>query len=541
MAFELLKTDYVDAVFEGLRRYMIGDNGDGTVSFIDVTNYTVREGAFFGAKDANTINTAVNAILAALNNGTDLYDVFTLFFETQKRLFEDESDAKQEGFEQYITELRTYMDGKWDELKDEYTGDIQYFKDVQENAFNVWFQMIRDQLTNDVAGHLQMQIGNLQELGTENTSNLVDAVNELNDITVKNETIGDLDTLKTSKKESIVSAVNEVKDSIAESSNTLDLKINNEVKKLKAQDLQTYEDAVGESSRRLDKFATESLRVFRGYMGGLTKEDETLNCGTYGTKTLTFYHVTVSGLEEAPKKNDIIIIHGTDEEILSGSVMGGMVIFHIGSKEYVASGDMYAALYYKNRTTPVYAQKLYNDRNLQILNKDQLTDMVIILKKRESYEYATICDYGNGDESTVFRRSVAANYEDMYNAQIKIQDLEKRVNNCGLKIIERGFLTNETICLSMEEMKSYLLFTVERKVADNTVYGYRARMYAAGPKSKAVLGANLAASSNAGVTLGTIIESQTVSGITGTGHYGITLKATAAYNVRYVLCEITGG
>ena len=186
MAFELLRTDYVDAVFEGLRRYMLGDNGDGTVSFIDVTNYTVREGAFFGAKDANTINTAVNAILAALNNGTNLYDVFTIFFETQKTLFEEESDAKQEGFEQYITELRTYMDGKWDELKDEYTGDIQYFKDVQENAFNVWFQMVRDQLTNDVAGHLQTQIGNLTELQTDNNSNLVDAVNEVRGSAVEN-------------------------------------------------------------------------------------------------------------------------------------------------------------------------------------------------------------------------------------------------------------------------------------------------------------------------------------------------------------------
>lgn len=212
MAFELLRTDYVDAVFEGLRKYMIGDNGDGTVSFIDVTNYTVREGSFFGAKDANAINTAVNAILAALNNGTNLYDVFTMFFETQKTLFEEESDAKQAGFEQYIAELRTYMDGKWDELKDEYTGDIQYFKDVQKNAFNVWFQMVRDQLTNDVAGHLQTQIGNLQELTTNNSSNLVEAVNEVNELAAGNEEkIGALDALETNEKGNIVKAINEVK------------------------------------------------------------------------------------------------------------------------------------------------------------------------------------------------------------------------------------------------------------------------------------------------------------------------------------------
>lgn len=179
MAWELLKTDYVDAVFEGLRRYLVSENGDGSVSFHDVTNYTVKEGAFFGAKDANRINTAVNAIMAALENGTDLYEVFTQFFEYQKELFQEESDAKQDGFEAYITELRAYMDGKWDELKAEYTGDIQYFKDVQENAFNVWFQMVRDQLTNDVAGHLQLQIGNLEDLKTDAKDDLVSAINSL--------------------------------------------------------------------------------------------------------------------------------------------------------------------------------------------------------------------------------------------------------------------------------------------------------------------------------------------------------------------------
>ncbi len=179
MAWELLRTDYVDATFKGLRRYLVSENEDGSVSFHDITNYTVKEDAFFGAKDANTINTAVNAILAALENGTDLYEVFIQFFELQKTLFLEESDAKQGDFEAYITQLRGYMDVKWDELKAEYTGDIQYFKDVQENAFNVWFQMVRDQLTNDVAGHLQEQIGNLNNLETESRENLVDAINSL--------------------------------------------------------------------------------------------------------------------------------------------------------------------------------------------------------------------------------------------------------------------------------------------------------------------------------------------------------------------------
>ena len=195
MAFELLRTDYVDAVFDGLRRYLVSDNGDGSVSFHDITNYTVKEGAFFGAKDANTINTAVNAILAALENGTDLYEIFTQFFETQKELFKNESDTRQDGFAAYIDELQSYMSAKWDELKTEYTGDIQYFKDVQENAFNVWFQMIRDQLTNDVAGNLQNQIGNLNGLETEAKDSLTNAINEVHtDIeTVMTEIVADVE------------------------------------------------------------------------------------------------------------------------------------------------------------------------------------------------------------------------------------------------------------------------------------------------------------------------------------------------------------
>lgn len=211
MAFELLRTDYVDATFEGLRRYLVSENGDGSVSFHDITNYTVKEKSFFGAKDANTINTAVNAILAALENGTDLYEVFTQFFELQKTLFLEESDAKQGDFTAYITQLREYMDRKWDELKTEYTGDIQYFKDVQENAFNVWFQMVRDQLTNDVAGHLQTQIGNLKLLDTENKESLVNAVNELKGADdSQNEKIGDLGNLQTTEKGSLVVAINNV-------------------------------------------------------------------------------------------------------------------------------------------------------------------------------------------------------------------------------------------------------------------------------------------------------------------------------------------
>lgn len=54
-----LKTDYVDAVYTGDKKYTITDNGDGTSTITDSTAYE-QEGTRFGAKDINDINAAVN-------------------------------------------------------------------------------------------------------------------------------------------------------------------------------------------------------------------------------------------------------------------------------------------------------------------------------------------------------------------------------------------------------------------------------------------------------------------------------------------------
>ena len=54
-----------------------------------MTQYTVYDESFFGAYDANRINTAVNAIMAALENGTDLYEV-CLLYTSGKCLYTDQ-------------------------------------------------------------------------------------------------------------------------------------------------------------------------------------------------------------------------------------------------------------------------------------------------------------------------------------------------------------------------------------------------------------------------------------------------------------------
>ena len=76
MSWENLPTNYTDAVFSGLRKYQQINNGDGTISFQDVTVYQNQENSFFGANDANKMNSAINQIM---NNQLMWEDITTLF------------------------------------------------------------------------------------------------------------------------------------------------------------------------------------------------------------------------------------------------------------------------------------------------------------------------------------------------------------------------------------------------------------------------------------------------------------------------------
>lgn len=75
-----LKTNYVDDVLDTtknqLRKYQQIQNDDGTVSFVDVTEYT-QVGTSFGAKDINDTNAAINEVNGKLtkkdfSNAVDL-------------------------------------------------------------------------------------------------------------------------------------------------------------------------------------------------------------------------------------------------------------------------------------------------------------------------------------------------------------------------------------------------------------------------------------------------------------------------------------
>lgn len=75
-----LKTNYVDDVLDTtknqLRKYQQIQNDDGTVSFVDVTEYT-QVGTSFGAKDINDTNAAINDVNGKLLNITKVKVSFT--------------------------------------------------------------------------------------------------------------------------------------------------------------------------------------------------------------------------------------------------------------------------------------------------------------------------------------------------------------------------------------------------------------------------------------------------------------------------------
>lgn len=174
MAWTLLPTDYTDAVWSGLKRYTQIDNADGTVSFRDDTTYTSKENSFFGAKDANAMNEALNYIMSMLENGTDLYAEFQTYFTTQQQLFENSgnkvienvralTNAEYNSFTTYIAELKANGDSSLAVIEQTYEEHMTTYESEQKALFDAWFAAIKGQLSEDVAGSLQNQLTEVDE------------------------------------------------------------------------------------------------------------------------------------------------------------------------------------------------------------------------------------------------------------------------------------------------------------------------------------------------------------------------------------------
>ena len=163
MAWKLLPTDYTDAVWSGLKKYTQVDNSDGTVSFQDVTTYTNKEKSFFGAKDANRMNEALNYIMSMLENGTNLYEEFQTYFTTQKELFKSSGDSSHQELTQYFVNLKAQGDSSLAQIEKTYEEHMTTYESEQTAAFNTWFAGIKGKLNEDIAGSLQNQITEVDE------------------------------------------------------------------------------------------------------------------------------------------------------------------------------------------------------------------------------------------------------------------------------------------------------------------------------------------------------------------------------------------
>lgn len=87
-----LRTDYIDDVFTGKRKYEEINNGDGTVSFNDVTDYS-QHGDKYGAAQINELNTIVNNLDAVTHKTTDTAE--TSIADNDYFPFYDTSAGKQ--------------------------------------------------------------------------------------------------------------------------------------------------------------------------------------------------------------------------------------------------------------------------------------------------------------------------------------------------------------------------------------------------------------------------------------------------------------
>jgi len=157
MAWKLLPVDYTDAVWSGLKKYSQIDNDDGTISLQDVTVYTNKEKSFFGAIQANRMNEALNTIMSMVENGTDLYEAFQNYFAGQKTLFEGKENSEYNEFVDYTNKLKAEGDGVITTIKTDYKNEIDSYEYTQSQVFATWFEMMKNQLSKDVAGNLQNQ------------------------------------------------------------------------------------------------------------------------------------------------------------------------------------------------------------------------------------------------------------------------------------------------------------------------------------------------------------------------------------------------
>lgn len=275
------------------------------------------------------------------------------------------------------------------------------------------------------------------------------------------------------------------------------------------------------------KIRTE-LRIFRVTANKVEDVHEyDIQCGRYGDQDFSFTHIYVEDEKQEFRDSDMLIISIPDDAYPRSTMGPAPIFFHINGKEYLTTTYWIDVRDYEERRTSYRrAESLYESNTIQNVTLDKTQSITISLKKAvngsgDVYEYATALDnLAPTNVGTDFQFSTAASYGDL-------KELKSNFTTYGLQTIEHGSFTNGTISIELDGLTSmYLLFTQERAVATNAIYGYRARLIVENP-GKAPSMTEFVKTTNAGVTIAGIVS-------------GMTLKATSAYEVKYVLYKIRG-
>ncbi|OYP44384.1 hypothetical protein CG709_04120, partial [Lachnotalea glycerini] len=156
-----------------VRKYMIVNNADGSISLVDVTVYT-KTGTFIGAKDINTICRNMNTIMGFIETSSgDLAAEFQTYFNEQKTLFEtgmnNENISFVSQFDAYLVNFKASCSSQFTAWYDSNT--VDWSQDVTDRI-----NAIIQSLTVFLADNGQFVLNKAYSVGNIVSYNLGDGI-----------------------------------------------------------------------------------------------------------------------------------------------------------------------------------------------------------------------------------------------------------------------------------------------------------------------------------------------------------------------------
>lgn len=170
--------------YEESQRTLVVQASDTTYDRIDTVvlrwndNANARSCDFYimqGVPASSPVRPALNREGSVYEIGlADLFIVANSSAISAARITDTRYEAERCGIISSIAEFDS------DTIYKQVQADLAGFKTEEQEAFLAWFENIKDQLSEDAAGNLQAQIGTRSELETDEKSDLVKAINEVN-------------------------------------------------------------------------------------------------------------------------------------------------------------------------------------------------------------------------------------------------------------------------------------------------------------------------------------------------------------------------